>query len=88
MHSVCHHFISSHLPLYIYSPVVTTQLPVRKSALKQKDYEIRLSEVDLKDKDYFSTEITRSQIRKRKDHLEKILKPTDDAQMQESFSDQ
>ena len=61
---------------------------MRKSALKQKDYEIRLSEVDLKDKDCFSIEITRSQIRKRKDHLERILKPTDDVPMQETFSEQ
>jgi len=61
---------------------------VRKSALKQKEYEIRLSEVDLKDKDYFSTEITRSQMRKRKDHLNRILNPTDDAQMKVALTDQ
>jgi len=56
-------------------------LPIRKSALKQKEYEIRLSEVDLKEKDYFSTEITRSQMRKRKDHLNKILNPAEDTQI-------
>ena len=44
-----------------------------KSALKQKEYDIKISEVDLKDKDFFSTELTRAQEKKRKDHLTRIL---------------
>jgi hypothetical protein len=53
---------------------------MRKSALKQKEYDIKLSEVELYEKDFFSTEITRTRIKKRKDHIEKVLltpPPTD-----------
>lgn len=35
-------------------------LPTRKSTLKQKEYDIKLSETDLKEKDCFTTQITRA----------------------------
>lgn len=69
---MCHYFIASHLPLDIKATPADIQM--RKSAMKQKDYSIRLSEVsELKEKDFFSSEITRAQLKKRKDHIEKIL---------------
>ena len=69
---MCHFFIASHLPLDVKATPADVQM--RKSAMKQKDYTIRLSEVtELKEKDFFSSEITRAQLKKRKDHIDKIL---------------
>ena len=46
---------------------------MRKSALKQKEYEIKTTEAELLEKDFFSTEITRTRIKKRKDHIDRVL---------------
>jgi hypothetical protein len=44
-----------------------------KSVLKKTDYEGVLQDIELKEKDCFSTEITRAQIKKRQVHLKKYL---------------
>lgn len=77
IHQLCHHFISLHIPLAQTEgppgPPVSSSI---KSSLKQKEYEIKLQESDLltaKQKDYFTTEVTRLQLKKRKDHIDRIL---------------
>ena len=78
LYQVVHYFISLHIP-QAQQPSglvgVSSALPLpkaKRSNLKQKEYEIHLKET-VNEKDYFSTEITRAQIKKRKEHLERYL---------------
>lgn len=83
LHSVIHYFIACHLPKTLPAEAergaASSSLPkeILKSNLKDKEYQIRISaDVDLKEKNFFCTEITRAQIRKRKDHVDKFVQMT------------
>ena len=61
-----HHFISLHIPLT--KKRSEEENTIRKSSLKQKNYDIKLAEtdkIDTKNENYFKAELTRAQIKKR-----------------------
>ena len=61
-----HHFISLHIPLV--KKRSEEENTIRKSSLKQKSYDIKVAETDKLDpkhENYFKSEITRAQIKKR-----------------------
>lgn len=60
MHMVCTYFIASNLPKF--SPQKHPDYQAPKSALKKKEYDILIQQLDtpLANKDFFSSEITRA----------------------------
>lgn len=62
LHTIVHYFISLHIPLA--KKRSEEENTIRKSSLKQKNYDIKLSETDKLDpkhENYFKADLTRAQ---------------------------